>query len=180
MITRRKLAALHDKYELLLALHEQKPERSAARRQSMLAIAARFPGALREWQALPASALVERRDQLSLWLSATSLPLQLPAWVAYSWDLHVWLRLVLMLRQRPRSLPDTASLTAACALCDELDESPLHPALTLELIAQVDHPSGGQLAQVAYAQVAAQHRVAIAENKAALFLSDSASGGEPS
>lgn len=173
MRIRQQLAALHDKYERLLALHRQKPERSPARRQSMVDVAARFPGALREWQALPVTTLEERRAALSAWLSAPSLPSdlrQLPPWVAYSWDLHAWLRLVLSLRQQPRNLPEAEGMAAAQRICDELGEPQLRLAVTPQLLAQVDKPIRGQLAQIAYVQVAALHGVAIADIKAALFL----------
>ncbi|HNN90975.1 MAG TPA: hypothetical protein PKI03_01850 [Pseudomonadota bacterium] len=172
MRIRQQLAALHEKYERLLALHRQKPERSPARRQSMVEVAARFPGALREWQALPIETLEERRAALATWLSAPSLPSdlrQLPPWVAYSWDLHAWLRLVLSLRQQPRILPEAEGLAAAQRMCDELGEPQLRSAVTPQLLAQVNKPSRGQLAQIAYVQVAAQHGVAVSDIKASLF-----------
>lgn len=169
MITRRQLLDLHDKYTLLLALHRQEPARTAARRQAMVEVAARFPGSLREWQALPEPELAQRRDQLAHWLDAATLPESFPPWVAYSLDLHAWLRLILRLRQLPRDLPESDRLAAAHRICDELDAPWLHPAITPELLAHVDHPARGQLTQIAYVQVAARHRVPIPAVKAALF-----------
>jgi hypothetical protein len=170
MISRRQLLLLADKYERLLALHRQQPERSPARRQAMLEVATRFPGALREWQAVPEAELQRRRDSLAIWLATPSPPSELPAWVAYSWDLHAWLRLILRLRQQIRTYPESERLATAHRFCDEIGEPQLQAAVTSELLAQVDYPGGRQLAQIAYVQVAAQHGVAIAAIKAALFL----------
>lgn len=169
MPTHRQLRDLHDKYELLLALHRQAPGRNAARRQAMVDVAARFPGSLREWQALPEPALAQRRDLLARWLDEPTLPDPLPAWVAYSLDLHAWLRLILRLRQQLRNLPGSDRLAAGLDICDELGEPWLQAAVTPELLAHVDHPAGGQLTQIAYVQVAARHGVSIPALKAALF-----------
>ena len=174
MSQREALRGLLDKYRLLLALHQAKPERSPARRQSMADVARRFPGALREWQALSPAALQERHDHLQSWVAADALPTSLPAWVDYSLALHAWLRLILALRERsPREAdgPPFVRLQMAQQICAELGEPTLAARITPSLIEQIDRPFGigGQLSRVAYAAVAAQHGVSIEDVKAVLF-----------
>lgn len=56
------LDELADKYRLLDALDRTAPGRTAARRDAMRAVAARFPGALREWDELSQDERARRRD----------------------------------------------------------------------------------------------------------------------
>ena len=174
MSQREALRGLLEKYRLLLALHQAKPERSPARRQSMAAVARRFPGALREWQALSPAALQDRHDRLQSWLAADALPTALPAWVHYSLDLHAWLRLILALRTcSPHEAdgPRADRLQMAQQICVEIGEPTLVARITPSLIEQIDRPVGigGQLSRGAYAAVAAQHGVSIEDVKAVLF-----------
>lgn len=174
MSQREALRGLLEKYRLLLALHQAKPERSPARRHSMADVARRFPGALREWQALSPAALQDRHDCLQSWLTADVLPTSLPTWVDYSLDLHAWLRLILALRRcSPREAdgPPVDRLHRAQQICVEIGEPTLVARITPSLIDQIDRPFGigGQLSRGAYVAVAAQHGVSIEDVKAVLF-----------
>ncbi len=167
------LQALRGKYEQLLALHDAVPERSPARRKAMDEVARRFPGALREWQALPPAELQARLDAVRSWLSGNPDSVALPDWVLYGAALHAWLRWLLALRKYALSHGAGASdadwLAAAQDLAAEINEPSLLAYLTPALRAQVARPPLGQLSRLAYAAVAAQFGVSEADVKAALF-----------
>ena len=180
MIDRRPLGGLLQKYDLLLGLHRMPAERSPARRAAMVAIAEQFPGALREWQALPIAELSRRRAHVQALMDGAggdTLGGSEP-WVGYSIDLHAWLRLILALRRWVGSgrgtgddLPQHAAGTqhGVAQICAELGQPDWAGRVTPALIGQVRRPPGRQLATIAFEQVAAAHGVTVAVLKAALF-----------
>ena len=95
MRIRQQLAALHDKYERLLALHRQSPSAAQPGGSRWSRSRRAFPAPCASGGAAGDDAGGATRA-LSTWFRP-SLPSdlrQLPPWVAYSWDLHAWLRLV--------------------------------------------------------------------------------------
>ncbi len=171
MSLRHKLQALREKYDRLLALHRDPPGRSPARRQAMDEVARRFPGSLREWQALSPATLLARREALSAWLATDLGALTLPAWVEYSLALHACLRVLLRLRQHEIAQPTAAAdwLAMAQQIAAEQDEPWLIPRIVPSLRALIAQPPGGQLSRLAYAEVAARFGVSEAAVKATLF-----------
>jgi hypothetical protein len=142
--TLEELRALLDKYDLLLGLHAGEPGRTVARRDAMRAVAARFPGALREWDELPPAVLAARRARVEALLAkvdpgATPLSSALAAaepWLRYSLELHAALRALLSRRRSHGTEP------------------------------------GRRLSESAYVEIAARHGVSVAAVKQALFESD--------
>lgn len=177
MSRRHTLRALLEKYEQLLVLQDAARHDSPACRSLMRGIAGRFPGALREWQALPPSVLQARLTFLQEQLTAPEDETPLPGWVQFGAALHAWLRLLLLLRQhglladsaRPMAdwLTAVRSLTAPDT--DRSTEASLLDRLTPALRARAEAPPRGQLSQLAYEQVAVQFGVSVAAVKDALF-----------
>src|SRR5688572_4890177 len=92
LITREELQDLLHKYDLLLQLSEGAKGRTRERREAMQRIAARYPGALREWDALPREELCRRRSVVSRALAGEA---EDEPWMGYSMDLHACLRDIL-------------------------------------------------------------------------------------
>ncbi|MFO0572552.1 MAG: hypothetical protein U1A78_00995 [Polyangia bacterium] len=186
-LLRGELAALRDKYELLLGLCRGEAGRTLARRDAMREVAARFPAALREWEQLPQHEL-ERRHGLATALlqrlitdggaavAAVQGALAHEPALRFGASLHGYLRELLRVRRslgplRPDPGAVDAELLAACRrACDRDGEGPLrHIELSAALVCEVARPRGGRLSALAYSQVAAQHGVSVESIKAALF-----------
>jgi hypothetical protein len=143
--TLEELRALLEKYDLLLALHAGEPGRTVERRDAMRAIAARFPGALREWDQLPKPVLSSRRARVAALISAVEtaggepLPVDAEPWLRYSLELHGALR-SLLVRRRSQAIEP-----------------------------------GRRLSEAAYVEIAVRHGVTVAAVKQAIFESESES-----
>lgn len=189
-----KLRDLCEKYALLDLLCRGEPGRTIERRDTLRRVAARFPAALREWEEVSpeeqrrrgsrAGELLERLqrggpDALDEVIGELAAE---PA-LRFGADLHGHLRELLLLRRflsARAAVSGTSALdalriddelVAACsAFCAGAGQGPLlYCRISTELLQEVARPAGGRLSALAYAQVAAQHGVAVAEVKAALF-----------
>lgn len=147
--TLEALRALLEKYDLLLGLHAGEPGRTVERRDAMRAVAARFPGALREWDQLPQAVLAARRTRVAS-IVATALPGgagQLPEdaepWLRYSLELHGTLR-SLLVRRRSQTIEP-----------------------------------GRRLSEAAYVEIATRHGVTVTAVKQAIFERSSEPPSEP-
>jgi hypothetical protein len=92
-----RLRELLNKYDRLIELRLAPPERTPARRAAMQEVARLFPGALREWDALPLAELMRRRDEVARGPEVLAEIGAQPglAWLRYSLDLHEHLRALL-------------------------------------------------------------------------------------
>ncbi|MEW5853762.1 MAG: hypothetical protein AB2A00_33615 [Myxococcota bacterium] len=117
-VGRAELEELRHKYEVLLRLHDEREAAAAAgltgfsgaerdaRRLAMKRLAARFPGALRELDALDRAALLDRRQALQAVLDAA--PPELPGllaqpahtWMSWMWLFHALTREMLHVKRR--------------------------------------------------------------------------------
>lgn len=137
--TLAELRVLLEKYDLLVGLHAGEPGRTVERRDAMRAIAARFPGALREWDQLPKEVLAARRERVAAIVAdvevsgAGRLLEDVEPWLRYSLELHTAL---LALLRRRRS--------------------------------QATEP-GRRLSEAAYVEIATRHGVTVAAVKQAIF-----------
>ena len=128
-----------ERYQLLVALARGSPGRTSARRDEMRALAARFPGALREKDQLPLRELERRRDEVRALCAAVAQdPAAAERLLAGA---AAWLRYVLALQ----------------------------PLLLEILAVKRARPHSGQATRLAYAAVAERFGVSVAEVKAALY-----------
>jgi len=142
--TLEDVRALLEKYDLLLGLHAGEPGRTVARRDAMRAVAARFPGALREWDELSKAVLAARRAHVAMLIAevdagATSLASAIAdaePWLRYALELHTALLELLSRRRSQQSEP------------------------------------GRRLSESVYVEIAGRHGVSVAAVKQALFESD--------
>lgn len=177
-----RLAALEEKYDLLISLRLGRPERSRARRDAMAAVSDRFPAALREWDAHPLEELLRRREAVRRVRrraadgAALEALLGEDAWLRYALDLHQHLRGLLLLRRFARSLGDDADRLRACQDFYERNAEPVWPEpLDPERLRRLLRP--GRFTDLAYEDVAAHHGVSAEEIKRALFGWRPAEGG---
>lgn len=115
--TLEALRALLEKYDLLLGLSAGQPGRTVERRDAMRAIAARFPGALREWDQLPQEILAARRMRVAAIVETVAasggrLPEDAEPWLRYSLELHGTLR-SLLARRRSQAIAPGRRLSEA-------------------------------------------------------------------
>lgn len=89
-----------DKYRLLVELAAGEPGRTPARRDAMRAIAARFPGALREWEALSPAEL-KRRGEIAGGLARRAGGEEVEAQLGD--PALAWLRLAIQVQERLRA-----------------------------------------------------------------------------
>lgn len=190
---RAELLELCEKYGLLLALSAGEAGRTIGRRDAMREVAARFPGALREWEAVPAPELVRRRaaaqallgrlqEEGGLALAAVEAALVGEPALRFGAAVHGHLSELLRVRRflgqqardaagRPIPVPIDEALLAACleTCAAEVPGALRHLRLSTALLASIARPAAGRLSALAYAQVAARHGVSVAAVKAALF-----------
>jgi hypothetical protein len=147
------LAALLEKYRELLDLRTAQDD--AEPRLRLRKLAARFPGALRELDALPMDELRARRDALA----AAREGAPLPPWAAWMAGYHAWLRVALRLK-RARGPGDLDGQVArACgAYSPEHADEPRR--LSAEDVRAMLAPPGGRLSRWALRRVAREHGVA--------------------
>lgn len=165
---RAALCSLRDKYLALKHLREAAASgRGGDPRAEMAALAARFPGALRELDRLPLDEIDARLDALG---HAIDSDARAPDWVRWQAAWHGWLRAALRIRRLVRG---TASLEAALACVRAgyvaaADEPPLG-CIDAAFVAAVLHPPEGRLTRWAFARVAAEYGTTSAEVEDAVF-----------
>jgi hypothetical protein len=182
------LEELAEKYALLIALGQGEPGRTSARRDEMREIAARFPGALREWDELPGElaarrAVVEelRAAVASRPEAAASLIAAAPGWLRYALVLHPLLGEVLAVKRwlaaEVGGVCDAVTPELTTAFIDWYGRRRTRVRaaqrcadwFTHDRLAEVARPPGGQITRLAYAAVAAEFGVTVSAVKAALY-----------
>jgi len=139
----------------------------------MREVAARFPGALREWERAPVEALRRRRRQAEAALADTAPGRPTwPLWIALSVRVHGELTLALRAKRLLSGRAVTAELAEVAARELGVDRA------RLEAIAR---PPAGRLSQLVHCQVAEAFGIPVATLKAQLFPAGSspARGDEP-
>jgi hypothetical protein len=176
---RELVRALHNKYLELKGLREEGetacterppnagPAHGARARADMAALAARFPGALRELDRLPMSEIDARLRMLSAALESGA---PLPEWASWQIALHGSLRAALRIRRLARGggSPAEALARVRAGYTAASDEPPL-ACLDAAFVAGVVTPPDGRLTNWAIERVAAGGGVAPSAVEAAVF-----------
>jgi len=150
------LAALGEKYRELVALRS---ESAGDVRPRLRALAARFPGALRELDEQPLPELVARREALA---DALSRRAPVPAWAPWMASYHGLLRVALRLKR--------TGCDAARVVISYMPESADEPErLSHDDVAAMLAPPNGRLSAWALARVALLHGVSEREVSSILF-----------
>lgn len=111
-----RLRELSSKYDRLIELRRAPPERTPARRAAMQEVSRLFPGALREWDALPLAELERRREVIARGPETLADLGPGEAWLRYSLDLHEHLRALLRgPREARRGRPSEIAYAAIAA-----------------------------------------------------------------
>ncbi len=135
-------------------------------REAMRALAARFPGALREIDELPLSTIEERIDALDRALSGTS---RVPRWALVLSDYHGWMRAALAMRRAAGASRDRAA--ALRWLDTEYVSAPDAPTRE-ELLAALDailKPPDGRLNRWLFDRLAHIHGASCEEVESEAF-----------
>lgn len=165
-------ADLVEKYRLLEALRQGEAGRTEARRDAMRAIAARFPGALREWDEAPLEEIARRRNEAEAALArlvaggAGALPdffASQQSWLRLGIAVHERLREALALK---RFLSGRAATEALAAEAREA----LGVTVDGARLAEIAAPPQGRVSELVYREVAREAGVTVGELKAALFF----------
>lgn len=160
------LAALRDKYleiRRLRAAHDagqDEPPRAALR-----ALAARFPGALRELDQLPDLLIEERLQALELALRGQAAA---PGWASVQLAYHAWMRFALQVKRGAGAGLDADGSRAQLETREPFDLPPhrISPLLVREAL----EPPGGRLNPWVYRRVAGELGIAPEDVPKSLFL----------
>lgn len=180
-----ELAALVERYEMLLAYAAAEPGRTPVRRDSIRALSVRFPGALRELDGLGVDVIARRsaRARELLERAETDPEPELPLWARCVVELTPRLREVLRIKRwlaRRRAPRDGAEVGAALAAWYDRQPGGHDPAITpapaLELVEQVAAPPGGQVQRLAYEGAARALGLEVAELKRELYGAEATRG----
>ena len=180
----RELAVLRARREEVAALGRAgfDDAESALRRSAFRRLAARFPGALRELDALDARTLAARADAAAHAAAHadTDTPYtpraDAPPWLALALDFHALLTEALAIKSwlahhAPRSTPlDAAALAAFRAFHAALPTRAFPVPLTdAAALARFRHPPGGRLLALVWAELEQRHARPRAELQALIF-----------
>jgi len=170
------LHALLNKYQTLRALRFSSGAESADSsvpkpRARLAALAAQFPGALRELDRLPMAIISARIAELEQAVSGAS---EVRAWMPLQIGYHGFMRAVLRIRrsllaQPSRDLSDPLACLAALLYQPALDE-PAASRFDSAALHTILKPPAGRLNPWVLAQVARDHGVSMADVQAALWL----------
>jgi hypothetical protein len=164
---RRVLLGLADKYRVILRLRgSARPGDAAQARAEMAALAARFPGALRELDQLPQALIVARLVAIESALTA-----EVPEpWMLVQGSYHGFMRAALRIRRLWPLRNGSRSQTPLAAMGYQAaeDEPPVE-RLGLEELAAISRPPEGRLTLWVLAQVALDHGITSDEVHGALF-----------
>ncbi len=183
------LADLAEKYELLIALGRGEPGRTLERRDDMRRIAARFPGALREWEERGLEELETRQAEVARLcdvlladpLASDQHLARAADWVRYALHLHPLLVEILAVKRWIAAQVGgvcrgmTPELSAAFAVWygrrrAQVPGAELWAAwFTPAHLDRVAQPPAGQVTRLAYAAVAEHFGVPVTEVKQVLF-----------
>jgi hypothetical protein len=159
------LLGLAEKYEALRRLRAQVGAQEAvAARVQMAALAARFPGALRELDALPEPLIGERLREIEAALAQSAPPAR---WMILQASYHGHMRVALRLRRLLRA-GGVAVTQAVRAYQPSADEPPA-AWLDAPTLRAIDRPPSGRLVPWVFAEVAKRHGVSADDVRRALF-----------
>jgi len=159
--------------DLLAKYHEMRAMRaddaagsSGDPRPRMRALAARFPGALREIDELPEALLDARIAALE---AARRGEAPLPRWARAAADYHGWMRAILRLRRVAGRLRDRQrALEWIAGSYAPSEHEPAASELT-RVVEQVLRPPRGRLNPWLFAHLAARHGLSAAELESEIF-----------
>lgn len=157
-----ELALLAEKLRELLVLRALGVENPP--RDRLRALAARFPGALRELDRVPVELLTQRLDAVEAALVGGAIP----PWAKATSRYHGWLRVALRLRaEAARS--EEAALAWAAGYVPAFPGDPGPERLEVGVLRSLLTPPGGRLAQVAVSLVAEEEGTTPAAISGLLF-----------
>lgn len=167
-VTIEALVLLRDKYQRMLEmrrLHDSGVAHDP--RAQMRALAAEFPGALRELDELPLATIEQRVNQLSDVIEQRTAP---QSWMVWMVNYHGHLRAALRIKRMalPRSDLDAALRMLQRDYVAAHDEPPL-VVFDRETLMAVLKPANGRLSQWVFARIAEHHGVSMAEVQSHLF-----------
>jgi hypothetical protein len=150
--------ALRDKYQTLRRLREQTHE--VAPRAELAALAARFPGALRELDRLPLDVIEARWSAIDAVVRGVAEP---EPWMRLQVAYHGFMRAVLRIRRlssqaEARAGQDAITYLARVGYVPAVDEPPLE-RFDDEALAIIAKPPRGRINPWVIAQVARDHDV---------------------
>jgi hypothetical protein len=165
---RQGLQALAEKYRVLARMRaEGSSVEPAHARAQMAALAARFPGALRELDELPEVLIASRLEAIERALDTREPERWMRLQISYHGVMRAALRIRRLLREQGAPIEpgvlDTVGYAAA-------DDEPSPESLDLAALTAIVRPVGGRLNPWVFEQVARAHGVEAAEVRAALFL----------
>lgn len=151
------------KYESLCDLR-QRQESSVAPRAELAALAAAFPGALRELDCLPMEELEQRRSMLRAVLEGAA---QVERWMLLQIAYHGCMRAVLRIRRL--QLEQERSEQAQVIDFEPLPDEPAIESFDAQDLAAIRKPPGGRLNPWVLARVARDHATNVASIEMALW-----------
>ena len=161
--------ALRDKYREIKRLRDEHARGDEVDpRRAMAELARRFPGALRELDALPMSQIEERLALLEATVERGAPP---PEWARLQIAYHGLMRAALRIKRLITLRADASSMLAAIAdgYVPAADEPPL-ASLDYATLAAIARPVGGRLNPWVFERVASAHGVHADAVRRALFL----------
>lgn len=160
---------LRDKYVEMRAMRHEDAERPGGDpRARMRALAARFPGALREIDELPLAVIDARIEELERIIDGEIAP---PRWARAMVDYHAWMRAALGVRRAAGRRRERArALAWVEASYRPTPADPPRDAIRA-VIDDVLRPPAGRLNRWIFAHLAELHGVAAAALEAELFPS---------
>lgn len=136
-------------------------------REDMAALAARFPGALREIDELTLEEIDARIGEIEEVIAGAAAE---PAWVACLVDYHGWMRVALRIKRRAaEGLDGDALLEELAATYAPGHDEPPRAAIGPEVIAQILAPPLGRLNPWVFERIAQAHGLTSSEVEAILF-----------
>jgi len=165
------LISLADKYREIGRLRDEEAGDAGDPKPAMAALAARFPGALRQIDRLPRDEVRSRMRALDAVLEGEG---EAPAWAHWEIAYHGRLRAMLRVKRAILHAKDDAeALRLATAAWRQAPDEPAEP-MNAERLASIREPPEGRLNPLVVAAVADHHGVTGEEVTAALFpaLSD--------
>jgi hypothetical protein len=165
------ILSLLEKYREIKRLREEHVHGEPADpRPRLRALAARFPGALRELDELP---MEEIDARLAMLVGASERAEPVPAWVALQLAYHGWMRAALRIKRIARGRGADHAVAVLAELPQRYRPEPHDPPLAsfdLAAVSAILEPADGRLNPWVYARVAAFAGVEPDAVRRALFL----------
>jgi hypothetical protein len=175
-MNREALSALRDKYREMQRLRDEDAA-GAARdpKPAMAALAARFPGALRQIDRMSTEEMATRLAALDDVIEGRRAS---PEWARWEVAYHGRMRATLRVKRAVRVARDDdhALVLATNAWALAADEP--KEEMTFERLRGIRKPEGGRLNPVVLAAVAVEHGVSVEEVRKVLFPPVALSGGD--